>query len=1647
MSTSLHPLKTTEQIRASYLRYLKTIYPFQDRILRDPFWRALEERDSLVKGPLLEASPPFENSHSIDDLIRLGWLHAGFRQLGSDALPLNRPLYRHQVQSIDKAVRCGRNVILATGTGSGKTEGFLIPIVDHLLREHAAGTLKHAGVRALLLYPMNALANDQLKRLRRVLEHFPAITFGRYTGETEDTYSKAQTRFYDQFRGEPLLNNELISREQMRAAPPHILLTNYAMLEYLLLRPADCEFFDGEQSRHWRFIVLDEAHVYDGASGIEISMLLRRLKDRVVNSERGRLCCFATSATLGRGRSDFPAAAQFASELFGETFEWLDGDATRQDAVEATRVKMSDLTAPWGEPSPGLYVALRHAVNNATTTTALAQLAIQYTVPRSVAILAQIESDRWSAHAALDAFLYGILRGDARLHRLHNMLNERPSFMPEAAIAIFGDAPEAAEALVALVDLAVRARPDSDTLSLLPARYHVFARALEGAFICLNATAHSNRSPHIFLARHDECPDCRGRVFEMATCARCGLAYLVGRIAPDEGVSLSRGRAPRVIYLRQLTSDLEDTSVIRAYFVLNNQSLDLDEDEAVATEEDVAETTDGANEAYTLCLQCGAIVEGEGENTQCGCGSSANKQIVFSVSLSRDHELRRCVSCGARSTSQIVHRFLTGQDAPVSVLATALYQMLPPSTDERATTLPGQGRKLLIFSDSRQDAAFFAPYLERTYNQVLRRRLLYKTVLEDPAGRDGQLRLQDLTLRLLRQAQTAGLFLQKQSYDECRRLVDTWLMQELITFDRRLGLEGLGLLQFRLVRPQDWQAPKPLRAEPWSLTDDECWALIATLLDTLRLQGATTFPDNVSPQDEAFAPRQRELFMRDKGAEPKKGIFSWLPSRGTNRRLGYLERLLARTGNHTDEKRRAVATETLTRLWEYLTGPASIWRDHLRSENRPREGMLHRLSHSFWEVISATNAAVIEYRCARCRTITALNVRGVCPLNGCTGNLEVLDSDDAALGENHYRALYQGLTPIPLSAEEHTAQWTSAEAATIQQRFVNGEINALSCSTTFELGVDVGELQAVLMRNVPPTTANYVQRAGRAGRRTESTAFALTFAQRRSHDLTHYHHPERFVAGKIRPPHVSITNEKIVRRHVHSVVIGAFFRWCRDQHARLFSKVGEFFATQGGVTTGQDLLFTYVNQQPEPVRQALKHIVPEALQAELQIDGWGWLRTPDHLGLLDLVERITAEVHDDLELYLRLEQEAAAERNYGLSAHFQRVTNTVRGRELLGFLGSRNVLPKYGFPTDVVELKTDHVPIEEARKIELQRDLRIAISEYAPGGEIVAAKRVWVSGGLYKLPQKDWPIHHYAVCPGCGRFYRSATPVDDTCQICGSSLFGRQHLYGTFIVPEFGFLVERREPKMSGEARPKRLYASRVYFAEYASPVDGETTAEPPLVMIESLSNQNVQVEERYSRFGKLALVNPGVAGRGFRICQSCGFAEPAPEQTPGRTRRNATRAHQNPRTGRDCSGWIETHHLGHQFLTDVLELRFTGLLASQSSEALWRSLLYAVLEGASQALSIRRDDLDGTLRRHTNGLPPALILFDNVPGGAGHVKRIRNELVPVLQAALDRLAQCECGEETSCYECLRNYRNQPYHDELIRRDARDFLRALLSPV
>ena len=1627
---SLDPIRTTQAITESYLNYLSTTFRLRDIELQRQFDEVLRIPGKFVKGPILEATPPFEAESTIESLIQEGVLSPRFRALRSEKRggPLydkNCRLYKHQEEAIRKAVLDNRNIVVATGTGSGKTEAFLVPIFNHLFQEEASGGLG-PGVRALLLYPMNALANDQMGRMRDLLKNYPPITFGRYTGETERREREAVKKYRKMFQRDPY-PNELVSREQMWKAPPHILLTNYAMLEYLLLRPDDHVFFDGEYARHWRFLVIDEAHTYTGAKGIEMAMLLRRLKDRVVEGKVGQLQCVVTSATLGRGEKDFPEVAHFARQLFGERVEWVKGDPSRQDVIKATRKRMIGLSQNQWNPDPTLYTRWQKIVRGSSGRECVSALIDE---GRDVGI--PEEMLRAAVRASGDnypLFLYEILKGDERIAALRRALKAEPQYLGDVAAEIFDDTPHARERLVALVDLAARARPAEDDQPLIPARYHLFVRAIEGAYLALRPER------RLYLERREQV-DVAGRqyaVFETAACRQCGATYLVGEEQEVDG---------KVVLKQPGKQYFEHADKLRFYLLLDEKTDKVpdDEDEVVSYGESVE-----LGDRYNLCAACGAIDKDTLLLPLCGCDDS-NYLSVVSVP-SKEGKVHKCPACGRQSPASLVWRFLTGKDATASVLATAFYQQIPPrrrqpgeiSEDQMtaedawsstAVSQPtaaletgsnGEGRQLLAFSDSRQDAAFFAPYLSRTYSQILRRRLILKTIEEHRESViEDRWRVQDLINPLQREADRLSLFSEK-SIQERKGEAWKWVLYELLAIDRRNSLEGLGCLGFSLVKPNRWRAPKPLM--DWGLSEDEVWTLFQILLDSFRIKGAVLFPDHVSPEDEFFHPRNREYYFRGNRSNPQRHVFSWNPSRKgvMNARLDFLLRLTQQgLGIEMPTEK---CSEILGQIWSSslaVHDSTSCCRDLFSAIALPREGVVYRMKPNFWELRPGTiDPEVKWYYCDTCNHLTLLNLRGVCPTYRCNGQLRQCDPAEV-FKDNHYRRLYTEIEPIKLVAKEHTAQLTGEAAAELQTQFVRAEVNVLSCSTTFELGVDVGELESVFMRNVPPSTANYVQRAGRAGRRTSSTAFALTFAQRRSHDLTHFSDPKRMVSGEISPPHFKIANEKVVRRHVYATALAAFWK----AHPETFGRVSSFFFRDG--RSGPDMLADYLAGRPEALRASLRRIVPRDLHQRLQLDDWGWtsgLFDEEEGALLKASERVASDVQELEKARVQLVQANKP------SDYILRVINTIKKQYLINFLSSQNVIPKYGFPVDVVSLQILH-HADEAKGLELDRDLRIALSEYAPSGQVVAGGKLWTSRYLKRLPDRGWRKYRYAICDYCQYYQRVLSESGqtlDTCGACKRPLTGRNR--GTFIIPEFGFITSLKPPAKPGEARPERTYTTRTYYS-------GESKESDRI----ALRLGQVTLVAIPASDGELAVINH--AGyQGFKVCGNCGYTllgnEPvrSSHETPWRT---------------DCSGTLTRFYLGHEFKTDILQLRFEG--SANAKRGFWLSLLYALLEGASGALDIDRRDLDGCLYPYA-GDPsmPALVLFDEVPGGAGHVRRIaRNEdtLRSVLKAALKKLESCDCGGEqrnTSCYGCLRNYRNQFCHDELERGIVIDFLRERLS--
>lgn len=438
-------------------------------------------------------------------------------------------------------------------------------------------------------------------------------------------------------------------------------------------------------------------------------------------------------------------------------------------------------------------------------------------------------------------------------------------------------------------------------------------------------------------------------------------------------------------------------------------------------------------------------------------------------------------------------------------------------------------------------------------------------------------------------------------------------------------------------------------------------------------------------------------------------------------------------------------------------------------------------------------------------------------------------------------------------------------------------------------------------------------------------------------------------------------------------------------------------------------------------------VIPKDIKAKFSIENWAWVSTLiGQEGSLTIAFEKISDEFSSLTEFIKQKQkiwnenpEEGDKANSDIKWASYRKT-TLKTRDVIGFLASNGVIPKYGFPTDVVNLEILS-NIQASKNVRLERDLRLAISEFAPGSQIIANGNIWESCGLRLVRNKTWPIYCYGICPVCGQFIMKKITIDNKKVELECPKHGRINRVYKFVIPEFGFVTQRKlKNKKPGISRPKKEYTTRPYFYDYK---------DKPIVKEFSFNRLRIICE--YSDQGELAVICKGKKGTGFTICFECGRAFPGFPKNLN---------HDNP-YGSKCrnSNMRQGLHLGHSFKTDVVAIEIEGTYPDDNS--FWYSLLYTLLEGASLGLSIKRRDLDGCL--HNTGNGKKLILFDNVPGGAGHVKRLMNEsdLYCAINTGINKLKNCDCGYDTSCYGCLRNYQNQYFHDILNRGMVLDYLK------
>jgi hypothetical protein len=1586
MNQTFSALEAANSIRNSYLEYLLSAFDFSDDSISEEFRESLSTRFDLSKGPFVQATPPYKRSKSLRELAVDGVISSEFSSNSSLVPNSDRPLYHHQVEAI-KRIAEGRNIIVATGTGSGKTEAFLLPILDSLLRERQAGTLSKPGVRAMLLYPMNALANDQLWRLRELLAEVPDVTFGRFTGDTGWEDESHLAIDYMRRYGEEPLSNEMLSRDRMRETPPHILVTNFAMLEYLLMRPEDTKFFDGYTGDHWKFVVLDEVHTYQGAKGGEIRMLLKRLRDRVVASSRNRITYIGTSATIGSDESDMPKLAKFARELFDETINY--GSAMEE----------RDIIRPEFEPQ------VLPDINHTLSTENLIRIHELVTSGNEAGLIDFIDliTKRSDSNLSTPQLLGGLLVRESSFHSLLSILSEGPLPLKELAERMQGlDGSEMN--VTRLIDLAKFAEMPGDNYPLLSARYHMFLRALEGMYYCFNPE-HSSTEPRLSLDPREECQSCSmqetSAIFEIGPCVQCGATYVIGTI--NEVSDGSRVGVPGTF------------SADAAYLtpLITNASPEEEGDEDEDTFGVAAGIDVGSADIRTLCTICGALDEFGATCSHDG----ARQKFIHTKPKDADSPLRKCAICSHQSNSPVVNRVQTGQDAPAAVIASSIYQELPLVAEHAEKT--GGGRKLLCFSDSRQDAAFFAPYLERTYMRNVQRRL----VLESLMANETVMRFEDLVPSLVRRAEQS-LVLGEDDGKSPEVSVRKWLLREALNIDGRQSLLGIGLIRVSVRVPAGMKTPTALMNI--GLSEQASGDVLQVLLGTIREKGVVNLPESVLITDQIFAPRNVVLRMR----ETSDGkILGWSPkSSRTNARLDYLEKILKIQGSSASPR------DVLRDLWIELTSAGSGWNVLFEVDNAKGLPALC-LNYKAFEFKIASMEDEI-YECNSCRRVSQYNVLDVCPRYRCSGNLEVTSRESGK--RKHYRNLYREQRPIGMRVEEHTGQLANKFAADIQQKFVDGDINTLSCSTTFELGVDLGEIQAVLMKNVPPSAANYAQRAGRAGRRSSSTALVTTFAQRRSHDLSYFANPEDLVRGVVQAPQISGSNILIIRRHIHAIALSAFARKVIDEHGLWPTSAGEFFKDVDALNVSvADKFERWLRSHPGDLGASLERVIDDPeIAAELGIATWTWvdeLYSEDQfsekgwmykakLVIVDALESIEALIAEKLKQLSSGELDGR--RQIAVTAAMQQLNkqkNTISSRRLIDFLAQRVVLPKYGFPVDVVSLDVWTPGNIEGANVDLSRDLQMGVLDFAPSSLTIANKRLWETNGLRIPPDKALPQFHWRICGACDTFRTLKEAGNDPgCEVCGSSDLVQG--YRTAIIPAFGFLGKPSEQK-PGESRPPKVGYLRTFFTEF-----GGQSPELELVQI---GTQTLGV--RVGREGVISVINQGPRNSGFEICLKCGSAQVPAKSMKKRKIDSPDKAHKRPGISEhECKSNMTKFALGHQFRTDAIEVQLPG----RNSYAMGESVLAALL-AATQKLNIPHDDVRGTTRASgVGGSGRSLIIYDAVPGGAGYARALREALPALFEEASKIVGGCSCGEETSCYGCLRSYSNQFIHEQLTRKDA-----------
>lgn len=1557
----LNPVEQANLLEKEYRNYVKSTFTLDDEEFNVKFSEELDNVQ-LVKGPYLNKMLPFQTGKSINELCLAGILNNDFKKLGG--LNLDRPLYKHQVESLEKISK-GRSVVVTTGTGSGKTESYLYPILNHIMNDPE---IDKPGVRAIFLFPMNALVNDQMKRIRELLVSYPKITFGRYVGDTKDHIDPiAERNRLGKAYNCVIPENELVTREEIRENPPHLLFTNYSMLEYLLLRPKDRDILSPEKAIKWQFIVLDEAHTYNGALGIEVSMLLRRLTEKIQRKPQFLL----TSATLGdQGKSE-QEIVQFANSLTAANY-------TVEDIIFSSRKKLECQELYRIDGSD--YSLIKEKLDNESEIISILE---KYTNVRGL---------------TKDEALLKVFKDDTNVSELNQLLRYPELFkivynhfydqMTEKNLADF----------IYLVSYIF-----TNTRELFDVKYHTFIRTVDGCFVTLN------KDRNLSLQRCLEIDDFK--TFEIGKCKKCSNVYVIGKI---EGGFL-RQNTDLDIY-----ENVEEGATTPVdYFVIKDDISEYDQDYL---------------EHYKLCTKCGKIYAGdETHPSECKCGEEYIKDIYkvkkddstdkSNSNILYNNNITYCPCCKKSSNSGIVSSFYLGKDSTTAVLTQIMMKAIDRVDDVivKKTFNPFDlsveyvkpnkyTKQMLEFSDGRQQASFAATFCSYNHERFLRKKLLYDVCKDE----NDIIPFATVKSRLENRIKDYDLFDNEYAKDEISGAdKNAWItiLNEVLNIDGSNGAEGLGLYAFQPnfapIKSYESYLNSFFESKGIGLllSADDLYKLLSVIVNFFRNIPAIEYNDSNLTYEEKKEEFSYRMF--DNSVILKKDVGSHVYDNKGNDITNRVRSLLPAHESQSNKLVDYVMAVTkydmisaklfISICFELLRNTKLIIPDNNTTTDDPSNAYTYKVPANSFVLIGPKIAKWCQ--CTKCKSITLYNINNVCPQ--CADRTLVQCDPGSVFIDNYYRKEYINKKVERLVYREHTGQLQAEEASRIQQEFQDKKINVLSCSTTFEMGVDIGTLETVFMRNVPPTPANYVQRAGRAGRGKDSSAFVLTFCGNSSHDYTYFCEPEKMISGKIVPPLFKISNKKIVLRHIIDTALSFHLNY----HENDFINIGTFMEDYG-------LFENYIKSRSDKNLNAfINDFIDDANLPEYK--NWGWIN--DALG----VEGVLSNFAENYNAYInemdKLATEAYMRGETKLGSYYTNEKTKKKEEKFIDALASDGVIPKYGFPVDTVKLA---IPNEYA-KVDLTRDLQIALSEYAPESEVIAEGVKYTSRYVILPKSGDVTKFYYFECQGCHKINYSVNPDSlNTCTSCGLPN-SQNDKY--FIIPNKGFKSDLKS-KVSKTIKPKKSYSNDIQYLGngiYESEIKYKDK-------VELISNKN----------DELLVLNENP----FYMCHTCGYTV-IDKQEALKHSIVISKEHSTGYETCKCKD-LQRVALGYTFRTDVVKLKFE----SHYSLSQVMSFMYALLDGISEAFTIERNDINGVISQEPDATY-SVILYDDVPGGAGHVKRLLNvvQFEEALKISSKKINNCSCDMKTSCYNCLRNYRNQRYHKYLVRLNAINIFDDLLQ--